>query len=212
MQRKSGTKLRRTRTLTYLITESWLLKYAVTKLLKRSIRIFTRIGPGFKLRRKQSQSNNAINLSEYDEETQHYDETKRDASRKQLIENIMKVVKPTYLSVVEHMRHAILEKFEQAAMDELKKNGVLVAMKTHKYSNEFKNQLKDAAVKQANWNQDTEQLAQLESEIDRTKEEIRATNELLEKQKARKLQIMCLFRKLVDEIINDHLVSKLAAV
>ncbi|XP_027116730.1 protein ROOT HAIR DEFECTIVE 3-like [Coffea arabica] len=124
-----------------------------------------------------------IYLSQYDEETQHYDETKRDTSRKQLIENIMKVVKPTYLSVVEHMRHAILAKFEEAAMDELKKNGVLVAMKTHKYIIEFKNQLKDAAVKQANWNQDTEQLAQLESEIARTVEGIRATNELLEQQK-----------------------------
>ncbi|XP_027165936.1 uncharacterized protein LOC113765892 [Coffea eugenioides] len=101
----------------------------------------------------------------------------------------MKVVKPTYLSVVEHMRHAILAKFEEAAVDELKKNGVLVAMKTHKYIIEFKNQLKDAAVKQANWNQDTEQLAQLESEIARTVEGIRATNELLEQQKARKLQI-----------------------
>ncbi|CDP20961.1 unnamed protein product, partial [Coffea canephora] len=119
----------------------------------------------------------------YDEEAQHYAETKRDASRKQLTENIMKVVKPTYLSVVEHMRHQILEKFEEAAMDELKENGVLVAMNTDKYINRFKNQLKDAAVKQANWNQDAGQLNQLESEIDHAIKRIRDTNELLEQQK-----------------------------
>ena len=47
----------------------------------------------------------------------------------------------------------------------------------------------DAAVKQANWNQDTEQLAQLKSEIDHAIEVIRDTNELLEQQKVRKLQI-----------------------
>lgn len=125
-------------------------------------------------------------LSEYDEEAQHYDETKRQASRKHLIENIMKVVEPTYLSVVESMRHAILEKFEEAAIDELKENGVLVATKTHKYIAEFKNQLEDAAIKQANWNQNTEhtkQVTQLESEIDRAIEGIRAMNAVLEQQK-----------------------------
>ncbi|XP_071938197.1 protein ROOT HAIR DEFECTIVE 3-like isoform X2 [Coffea arabica] len=121
-----------------------------------------------------------IYLSEYDQEAQHYEETKRDATRKQLIEDIMKVVKPTYLSVVEHMRHQILEKFEEAAEDEVKKNGVL---KTHKYIIEFKNQLRDAAVKQANWNQDTEHLAQLESEIARAIDGIRAANEAREQRK-----------------------------
>ncbi|XP_027116737.1 protein ROOT HAIR DEFECTIVE 3-like isoform X4 [Coffea arabica] len=124
-----------------------------------------------------------IYLSQYDEEAQHYDETKRDASRKQLIEDIMKVVKPTYLSVVEHMRHEILEKFEQAAVDELKKNGVLVAMNTDKYINRFKNQLKDAAVKQANWNQDAGQLNQLQLVLDHAIKVIRDTNELLEQKK-----------------------------
>ena len=47
----------------------------------------------------------------------------------------------------------------------------------------------DAAVKQANWNQDAGQLIQLESEIDHAIKRIRDTNELLEQKKVRKLQI-----------------------
>ncbi|CDO99394.1 unnamed protein product [Coffea canephora] len=101
----------------------------------------------------------------------------------------MKVVKPTYLSVVEHMRHQILEKFKEAAMDELKENGVLGATNTDKYINRFKNQLKDAAVKQANWNQDAGQLIQLESEIGHIIKLIRDMNEHLEQKMVRKLQI-----------------------
>ena len=47
----------------------------------------------------------------------------------------------------------------------------------------------DAAVKQANWNQDAGQLNQLQLVLDHAIKVIRDTNELLEQKKVRKLQI-----------------------
>lgn len=58
------------------------------------------------------------------------------------LQKIYQDVEPTYLRVVEHMKRAILESFENAVTDELKENGILVSVQTHKFINEFRNQHK----------------------------------------------------------------------
>ncbi|KAL3507432.1 hypothetical protein ACH5RR_032814 [Cinchona calisaya] len=124
-------------------------------------------------------------LSQYDKETQYYCETKRTEILKQLTANLLQVVEPTYLSVLERMRKAVLDNFEEAAGQQLKSKFELMDMKPNKFMDEFRNQLKDAAIEQANWNHSTKQLTQLESEITRYIQWVRDWNEHLDKKKQR---------------------------
>ncbi|KAL3506308.1 hypothetical protein ACH5RR_031690 [Cinchona calisaya] len=122
-------------------------------------------------------------LSQYDEETRYYDETKREEIRKQLkFERILEEVKPAYLFLAQSIRQGILAKFEKETVDELKTNGVFVGMETTKFINEFRGKLTDVVIELANWDEPTGQLNLLETEINSKIQGFRLVNELLDQQ------------------------------
>ncbi|KAL3507420.1 hypothetical protein ACH5RR_032802 [Cinchona calisaya] len=75
------------------------------------------------------------------------------------------VVEPVYLSIVERKRNAKLNNFKEAAGPELKTNGELMDTKPSKFIAELSNQLKDAAIEQANWNHATIQYERLQEDM-----------------------------------------------
>ncbi|XP_027165945.1 protein ROOT HAIR DEFECTIVE 3 homolog 1-like [Coffea eugenioides] len=106
-------------------------------------------------------------LSQYDADTQHYHQTKRDKYKQQLTDNLLKEIEPIYQSLVKHMYQATLQMFTEAALKEIEKTHALSTLQAHNFITKFKNQLKDAAIRPANLDYEKKLVAEMKSEMDK---------------------------------------------
>ncbi|PNX86352.1 protein root hair defective 3, partial [Trifolium pratense] len=93
-------------------------------------------------------------FNRYDEETIFFDESVRNAKRKQLESNALDIVYPAYTTMIGHLRSKALDDFK-TKLDQALNNGegfaASVQTWTHSILLEFDKGSDDASVRQAKW-------------------------------------------------------------
>ncbi|PWA72840.1 protein ROOT HAIR DEFECTIVE 3 [Artemisia annua] len=98
-------------------------------------------------------------LSSYDKEATYFEESSKNAKRKQLEDNLIHLVQPTYQLMLEHMISGTSNNFKNAFTDALKEgNGFALAARDcrKKFMTVFDEQYQEALIEQGNWDSSKE--------------------------------------------------------
>ncbi|GJS55929.1 root hair defective 3-like protein isoform X1 [Tanacetum coccineum] len=101
-------------------------------------------------------------LSSYDKEATYFEESSKNAKRKQLEEKLLHLVQPTYHKMLENLISGTSENFKNAFTDALNEGtGFALAARdcTKKFMTLFDEQYQDAVIEQGNWDSSKERDA-----------------------------------------------------